>query len=392
VSRTRHIAALVAVCAVSATAAAASGEAGKAQPASASAQAFARQDASGARHDFVSVSGDGGTAGDATGVKTSTDGGRGTATATAAASDVDLFDGLVTAKAVRVRAEADGDGTATSGSIAGLAVEGRAVDPPTERTSYDLNGYGRLVALGSGPTGILGLRARLTKDYKGHKAGEVVRVAYASARVADAVRDASAPAQGAATNKPSARKTLTKKQRAHRALLKRHKKEADALFAAKGYAFPVAGRHSFTNDWGAPRQDTGTHEGNDVFAQSGTPVLAVADGRLYRVGTRKVPGNRVWLRDHDGHRFFYAHLSDFAAAAYNGADVHAGEVIGFVGSTGDAEQTPPHLHFEVHLGDGDPINPFRFLTDWERRGVKYEKDPGRRPGALVVVRDFLAES
>ena len=89
------------------------------------------------------------------------------------------------------------------------------------------------------------------------------------------------------------------------------------------------------------------HIGADIFASFGTPIVAVADGRLYRVGTLKISGNRLWLRDKKGYRYFYAHLSDFAAAAYNGADVHAGEVIGFVGNTGDAEPTPPHLHFEV---------------------------------------------
>ena len=104
------------------------------------------------------------------------------------------------------------------------------------------------------------------------------------------------------------------------------------------------------------------------------------------------------LRDHFGNRYFYAHLSDFAAAAYNGADVHAGEVIGFVGNTGDAEPTPPHLHFEVHMPDGQVVDPYPYLTRWDKDGVssaswlrRYGKDPGVRPGALVVVKDFLAE-
>jgi len=117
----------------------------------------------------------------------------------------------------------------------------------------------------------------------------------------------------------------------------------------------------------------------------------VADGRLYRVGTLKISGNRVWLRDSRGYRYFYAHLSDFAAASFNGADVKAGEIIGFVGSTGDAELTPPHLHFEVHMPDGAVVNPTPYVQKWEANGVKYTKDPGARPGALVVVRDFLAE-
>ena len=119
---------------------------------------------------------------------------------------------------------------------------------------------------------------------------------------------------------------------------------------------------------------------------------------IYRVGTLKISGNRLWLRDKKGYRYFYCHLSDFAAAAYNGADVHAGEVIGFVGNTGDAEPTPPHLHFEVHMPDGTVTDPYPYLQKWDQSGVtsaswlrRYGKDPGVRPGALVVVKDFLAE-
>jgi murein DD-endopeptidase MepM/ murein hydrolase activator NlpD len=404
----RGIAAVLAVAAATAVAASASGETGASRPASAAAQAFARQDGAGRRVGHVSVEGDGDKSGGGTRAAASTGRGRASASATASVTDVDIFDGLVSAREVRVRAGADGDGTTTSGSVAGLAIEGRAVPSPAGRTRYDLNGYGRLVALGSGSTGILGLRATLTKEYKGHGAGEVVKVAYASARASDAVRAAARPepaprarAKAEAKSKPKASR---KKRRArakrddHRGLSPRHKREAADLLATLGYTFPVVGDHTFSDDWGAARQDTGWHQGNDVFAAFGTPIIAIADGRLYRVGTRKVPGNRLWLRDRKGHTFFYAHLSDFAAAAYNGADVHAGEVIGFVGSTGDAEQTPPHLHFEVHLADGTPIDPFDFLTSWEKNGAgtdkwvrRYGEDPGVRPGALVVVKDFLAE-
>ena len=170
------------------------------------------------------------------------------------------------------------------------------------------------------------------------------------------------------------------------------------LLGRSGFAFPVAGQHNFVDTFGAPRSDVPVHVGNDVFASFGTPVMAVADGRLYRVGTLKISGNRLWLRDTKGFRYFYAHLSDFAAAAYNGADVHAGEVIGFVGNTGDAEPTPPHLHFEVHMPNGAVVDPYPYLRKWDAGGVtsaswlrRYGNDPGVRPGALVVVKDFLAQ-
>src|SRR4051794_33172460 len=376
----------------------------RSRPAAAVAQAYARQDSSGASRDFVSVSGNGDKSGRETRVTASTRNGRASASAAAAVEGVNVFDGLVTADEVRVRAEADGDGTSTSGAVLGLAIEGKPQSAPGGRTVYDLDGYGQMVALGSGSNGILGLRIELTKDYKTNKAGSVVRIGYASANARDAV--AAAPAK--ATPKPAAKKQARAKHTKHRkhkrkpstksahkqledGLTQQERDWRDALMQQPGYAFPIAGKHDFSDTYGAPRADTITHVGVDIFADSGTPIVAVADGRLYRVGTLKISGNRLWLRDKNGNRYFYCHLSDFAAAAYNGADVKAGEIIGFVGSTGDAEQTPPHLHFEVHMPDGAVVNPTPFVSKWEANSVKYMKDPGARPGALVVVKDFLAE-
>src|SRR3954454_5674577 len=129
----------------------------KPHPASARAQAFARQDPSGARHDFVSVDGDGDTSGDETRGTAATRTGKARATAAVATEKVNVFDGLVTADEVRARAEGTDDGTSTSGSVVGLAIEGRPETAPDDRTVYDLDGYGKMVALDSGPTGVLGL-------------------------------------------------------------------------------------------------------------------------------------------------------------------------------------------------------------------------------------------
>jgi murein DD-endopeptidase MepM/ murein hydrolase activator NlpD len=381
------------------------------RPASASAQAFAREEPDGTRAGSVAVTSDGDRSTTQTRATGSTRNGRGAATAFAAVEKVDVFDGLVTADEVRVRAEASDGGTSTSGAVIGLAIEGTPRSAPDGRTVYDLNGYGDLVALSSGSSGILGLRAHLTKDYKGNKAGSVVTIAYASAKARNEVK-AAAPAPskaGPSETKKKKKAKHAKKKRHHKAQLSAKDKLQRELTAREvawqaellgrsGYAFPVAGKHNFVDTFGAPRSDVPVHVGNDIFASFGTPIVAVADGRLYRVGTLKISGNRVWLRDKKGFRYFYAHLSDFAAAAYNGADVHAGEVIGFVGNTGDAEPTPPHLHFEVHMPDGAVVDPFPYLQKWDASGVtsaswlrRYGKDPGVRPGALVVVRDFLAE-
>ncbi len=134
------------------------------------------------------------------------------------------------------------------------------------------------------------------------------------------------------------------------------------------YVFPVHGTSNFIDDYGAPRASTGWHHGVDIFAPTGTPVLAVADGVLSKVGLNRLGGNRLWLADAAGNEFYYAHLSAFAPAAVGGAQVSAGQVIGFVGNSGEALTTPSHLHLQVHPGGGDSINPYPFLIAWKRRG------------------------
>jgi murein DD-endopeptidase MepM/ murein hydrolase activator NlpD len=415
VARTGRIAALFVLAALAVLVATAMAAGGSGRPATASAVAFARQDPDGTQQDLVAAKNDADHSGSETRATASTPAGRGRASASAAVEKVDVFDGLVTADEVRVHAEATGDGTSTSGAITGLAIEGTPQTAPDGRTLYSLHGYGQMVALDSGSTGIAGLRVRLIKDYKGNKAGSVVTVGYASATARDAVapvtpKAAHAHAAPAKKKKAKHKATPAPKKRHHKApqlsakqklanaLSQQERDWAAALLLRPGYAFPVAGTHNYVDTFGAPRSDVPVHVGNDIFAAFGTPIVAVADGRIYRVGTLKISGNRLWLRDKKGYRYFYCHLSDFAAAAYNGADVHAGEVIGFVGNTGDAEPTPPHLHFEVHMPDGTVTDPYPYLQKWDQSGVtsaswlrRYGKDPGVRPGALVVVKDFLAE-
>lgn len=365
----------------------------RARRASASAEAFAREGESGALADSVRVRGNATRSGRATRASASTAGGDGRARATVDLSGVELFDGLVTAGRVAVAAEAARGRTSTSGSVRALRIDGKLVAPPRGRTEYDMGGVGRLVALASGSTGILGLRGWVTQDYKGWKAGDTITVAYATARARDAVAPSAAQEPEAPAAKPKA-KAKRRRSKAKRQASERLQRASDALLARRGYAFPVAGKHTFSNEYGAPRATiaSGRHEGNDIFAAMGTPVVAVADGRVYRVGTLKVSGNRLWLRDRAGFRYFYAHMAGFATAAFNGADVRAGDVLGYVGNTGDAEPTPPHTHFQIHLPDGSAINPFPVITAWDQRG---DVKPGAAaagppPGALVVVRDFLA--
>ena len=96
-------------------------------------------------------------------------------------------------------------------------------------------------------------------------------------------------------------------------------------------------------------------------------MLAVADGTVSRVGTLPISGNRLWLHTDAGDAFFYAHLSAFSPDAVDGRKVKAGTVLGFTGNTGDAEPTPPHVHFEIHPGGEakDAIDPHAILLAWQ---------------------------
>jgi len=137
--------------------------------------------------------------------------------------------------------------------------------------------------------------------------------------------------------------------------------------AAPRYVFPVFGENGqFSSDYGAPRAGTGWHQGNDIFAPIGTPVLAVSDGVLSKVGVNTLGGNRLWLTDDLGNAYYYAHMSGYAAHVADGVRVKAGEIIGFVGNTGQAITTPPHLHFEIHPGDGPSVDPYPYLQAWQR--------------------------
>jgi murein DD-endopeptidase MepM/ murein hydrolase activator NlpD len=134
------------------------------------------------------------------------------------------------------------------------------------------------------------------------------------------------------------------------------------------WQFPVQAPYSFVDSFGAPRM-VGTsyehsHQGQDIFAPMGTPVISVVAGVVENAGTAVLGGNKLWLRGDDGMRYYYAHLSAYAPAGREGIRVDPGTVLGYVGDTGNARGTPPHLHFEIHGPDG-VINPYRTLRDAE---------------------------
>jgi murein DD-endopeptidase MepM/ murein hydrolase activator NlpD len=151
------------------------------------------------------------------------------------------------------------------------------------------------------------------------------------------------------------------------------------------YVFPVAGAVAWGDTFGGPRGDVpgGWHHGDDVFARLGQPVLAVADGRVYSIGWEHLGGWRLWLRDREGNRFYYAHLSGYTRVGELGGVVHAGDVLGFIGHTGDAFTTLAHLHFEIHpaqflaLRYDGAVNPSSYLSGW--RHVEHPRVPPPAP-------------
>lgn len=135
--------------------------------------------------------------------------------------------------------------------------------------------------------------------------------------------------------------------------------------------FPVLGDYSYFDDFGAGRHQ-GSHEGNDIMADKGTPAVAVADARVNRLTRteRGLGGIYVWLERADGTEYYYAHLASIATGLEEGHKVTAGQVIGTVGNTGDARYGAHHLHFEIRVGGTTPIDPYKHLVavDGTRKG------------------------
>jgi hypothetical protein len=133
--------------------------------------------------------------------------------------------------------------------------------------------------------------------------------------------------------------------------------------------FPVAGDHSYVDTFGAPRSGGRTHKGTDIFAAKLTPVVAAADGTVIRISIGKLAGRYVVVLHEDGWRSYYLHLNNDTPGTDDGSGgapapgiavgvrVAVGDVLDYVGDSGNAEGTPSHLHFELHDPDGSAVNP-----------------------------------
>jgi len=128
-------------------------------------------------------------------------------------------------------------------------------------------------------------------------------------------------------------------------------------------ALPVPVRgvvpRALRDTWHGARSEGRRHEGIDIFAKRGTAVVAATEGIVLRVGTNRLGGQVVWVLGPGGQRHYYAHLDRYADIA-NGQRVRPGSVLGYVGTTGNAKGTPPHLHYGIYEAGG-AINPYPML-------------------------------
>jgi murein DD-endopeptidase MepM/ murein hydrolase activator NlpD len=362
-----------------------------------------------------------------------------TAAATSQVGSLSLFGGEVTATAIEGTARGSTRGRSARGDFSGASVSGltvlgvAAAAAPNGRVALGDWGYAVTLEQGtdrsSGAGGYQGyhgfvtaLAIHLTAAHGNLPAGSEIRVGYAEASVQASAPPApkpvvpgpapkqKKPAKRQASKTPSAPEP-TRPSRGSAPLLQPPVGLQPQLTAG-GYVFPVYGPANYGDSYGAFRGDVAGnwHHGDDIFAPLGAPILACADGIVYSVGWNDVGGNRLWLRDQEGNEFYYAHLSAFTPLAQNGGVVKAGDVLGFVGNTGDAQGTPTHLHFEVHpssllfMGYDGAVNPTPYLDAWKHlQDVRFSNvagwlartgisDPAPKPAAILLQVSDISEA
>ncbi len=344
---------------------------------------------------------------------------------------VSLLGGEISAESVSIRAGAAAGAAGATGDtgpsqVTGLVVLGQPV-AASANLQVPLADWGTLEVLGqtssttsakprSAASAVTGLKVKLIAEHAGLPAGSELVVGLATAGAAAVPAPATPatttprgpptrgglgtgfPGRPTAPTQPVRPAPNAPKEPGHSIPgappeLVRPAPEVTARLSQGGYVFPLFGPAAFGDTFGAFRADVAGkwHHGEDLVAPAGTPVLAVADGTLFSVGWNDIGGWRLWLRDTAGNEFYYAHLSAYSPLAAAGRTVKAGDVLGFVGSSGDADGGVSHLHFEIHpvdlirFGYDGAVAPYPFLVAW-RRADDVSFASGRRyvPGVAGV--------
>jgi len=129
------------------------------------------------------------------------------------------------------------------------------------------------------------------------------------------------------------------------------------MWVTPGFICPIDGPTWYLDTWGAPRSGGRTHKGVDMFSPLGTPLVAVGDG-VVRKSYGSLGGYIVWLYADHGVDYFYAHLDSYAPGLADGQRVTRGQVIGYVGDTGNPPPGAYHLHFGIYPGGITAVNPY----------------------------------
>jgi murein DD-endopeptidase MepM/ murein hydrolase activator NlpD len=331
-----------------------------------------------------------------------------------------LFGGEITADGVSARASAGTGFSGAGGNQLGSTVTNLvALGQPVTGTTTQLADWGTL-ALDtltvdrSAPAGTRGYQGRvveldvkLTAAHAGLPAGTEIQIGFAQAavqtpppapKVTTTATTTATTATSTTPTGPSGPQPKTRAETVAKVPLKVH----PPLGSTATYDFPVFGLSAYIDTFGAPRAHQAYHQGEDIFGTLGQPVVAVTDGTVFALGYDQTGGNQLWILDAAGNEFYYAHLSAFSTAARNGSHVRAGEVIGFMGNSGDAGQTPVHLHFAVHpasllyLGTAGVVDPTSYLNGWQHlKTLPYPIAPawapnvhglaaGPEPGAILL--------
>jgi murein DD-endopeptidase MepM/ murein hydrolase activator NlpD len=305
---------------------------------------------------------------------------RAIAVSSSSAANISLFDGEITADSVSAGVSAATNGSSKAGgSYHGTnVVHLQALGRPHSFGRAAVGDWGQLsiashVAIRGVDDGArnyegisIALDLKLTATHQGLPAGTEIEIGYteAFAQVAPPAA-ASGGINVTVGDKPSLLPPAT-------GPLVGVPQVIEPPLTAGTYDYPVYGPSDFTDAYGSSNGGASWQLGIDIFGQLGQPLVAVAAGTLYQVGWNHTSGNRLWLRDKQGNEFYYSHLSAFSTLTSNGAHVRAGQVIGFMGDTGNTQGKPSHLHFEIHpvsmlfLGADGAVDPGPYLDQWHR--------------------------